>query len=264
MTLLNKIIENQANLMQHVLDVKRCLQNLTKDVENLKNRNTESVPSSVVEKDSKEVPDIWKFPKIGNQQELLDFENKIEVDLPFKNVCLNGLKKEIGPVTGKGNHECALMLDRLIFTNEFWSSTAWTGGRKKAKREMNASMSTDATESASSPDVQTGTSSNVQSDTQFNAASDMQSEQTSSTSSDIQSDSATDNTNDNSSEDSNSKFAFSQHVRFIDFFKQLMHYLTQATMSETEMKRFVQSRSRNAFYKPLSNRMPGARCRLKK
>lgn len=240
MAMMKKILENQSQLLSHVLDLKNGIKNLSSDFEKLKGKLKGKFPveTDPLPQQEPTIPELWKFTKIQNEKDFIDFQNRIEVDQTFKNECIIKMKDGVGSMVGISCYDCALKLDRIIFTNNFWTSTAWTGGRNKAKKRKidSADQNTDDTDQ------------NADENTDHNA-NNAQNEQL-----------------EESSEESsnNSKFAFSKHQRFMEFFKQLILYVNGQTLTDDDYKKFVQSRARNSFYQPKTARKPVGRIKTQK
>lgn len=116
--------------MSIALDNKKRIQNLEKILTETKPAEIATNASSL----SVELPDgLWNHPLIETEKDLIDFEVKIEADEAYKNTCLDSVSSITGPMNGKTAYECALILERKMFKNSFWSLTAWTGGRDKKK-----------------------------------------------------------------------------------------------------------------------------------
>lgn len=238
--LLKKIIENQANLVSHVLDLKQNLKNLTTEFNNFKTKTLESsAVSNIAQKEPSIVPELWKFTKLDCENDLIEFEKKIQTEHAFKHDCLTRLKSEIGSVAGKTSYDCALMLDRIIFTNKFWSSTAWTGGRKAKKRNAVGEVVGNSDQESESKNTEESSEVVESKEGEHQGESEEKHEEESAT--------------------KGNKFVFSEHITFIDFFKQLVLFVNGSVLPENELKKFVQSRSRNAFYSPKTVRATGGR-----
>ncbi|KAF5278515.1 hypothetical protein FQR65_LT15664 [Abscondita terminalis] len=83
--------------------------------------------------------DVWKFTVIASEEELINFEKKIDSDASFLLKCIQDFIENIDnqhTSAGKKCYDCALLLDRHIFTNAFWSQTAWTGELSTRKQQF--------------------------------------------------------------------------------------------------------------------------------
>lgn len=162
-----------------------------------------------------EIPVIWKFQKISNEKDLIAFEAEIGNNHCFRAECITNFVQTLGKMVGdtaKIRKDCALLLDREIFANEFWTYTAWTGGRVSRKRKSISGNTPKHANKFDSLDILAA-----------------------------------------------KKFAFSTHIEFIEFFKQTIKAMTSSTLTNDEMKNFVQERSKNSFYEPKTNRKPSSK-----
>lgn len=223
-----KILSNQRTQIKNQEKIYGKMSALSHKVDQISKRLNEidnGSKSKAIVETLPNLPDVWHFPMINSEQELIGFEKNIEQNPDFRTECVKGLIDSVGLQPGRTNNDCALILDRRIFSNSFWTATAWTGGRAK-KRKV-----------ASDNSDESGVQSALDGDSEENTEH---------------------------VEDRNVKFAFSVHKTMINFIQQVIAGITKTSMSDTEVKIFVQSRSRNAFYEPKTDRLPTTRRKVPK
>lgn len=251
-TLLFKIIGNQAELLKHVLDVKKGLQTLAKNFENFKKSASQQTSTMTSEQT---VPQLWKFTSIGSEEDLVKFEDQIKSDDVFKNECLIGFKKEIGAGFGKTPYDCVLVLSRKVFADEFWKTTAWTGGRGRKNKKQETDNGTENTVAPTEESSEGGPSSSV--------ASSVNAQETVGDAANVPE--METNTNQSEAEaNPKRKFSFSVHKICIDFLKQLVFFISGAVLTDSDMQTCVQCRTRNASQLKTSNRLSIGRTKKNK
>jgi len=124
------IIANQSQMMMNIIDIKQSIRELQN------NRKIDKIVESAkpVIKSTPKAP----FELITSEEDLNDFEEKLQNDENFKNAALIYLLSSVGnqKYKCKSGQDCAYLFDPLIFASEFWALTAWTGGRQRRNQQM--------------------------------------------------------------------------------------------------------------------------------
>lgn len=145
------IINNQTSLANRIINIEKSMQDISSQIFNLstwiKNNPVSSRPqSSMSAMSSASNVSITTEPSapivinlIANESDLLEFEKSIE-DVSYRSIMVDHFAKMFSGVmkvlniepgdTSKLTLSMALQLERKMFTEGFWSTTAWTGGRK--------------------------------------------------------------------------------------------------------------------------------------
>lgn len=147
------IITNQENLAKRIINLEKGLQGINSQLFNLASwikNNPNSRPQSAMSafsstsnmsSTSVDIPSapVVAFKLIDDENDLVAFETAIEnesyrLKMVDHFVKLLGVKSLLADQqlneAIKPKRSVALQLERKIFTESFWSKTAWTGGRK--------------------------------------------------------------------------------------------------------------------------------------
>lgn len=138
------IIKNQKAIMSDIVSLRKGMDQMYSAFVEIKSLLTKlGASSSLSSSDTSSSTTAFEFIPIVNEQDLIKCEEKI-VDREYRIDC----KKKFQSLIGVGkpaymSRSIALQLLDLMFTNKFWSCTAWTGGRKqKSSKDDNDTQST--------------------------------------------------------------------------------------------------------------------------
>lgn len=130
--LFQTIINNQRMFAKKFISIEKGmqemfsqLQNMSAAISSLSNRSSaQSTQSS-----SSDPTELIDFRKIHDQDSLIEFEKSIE-DRNCRKKMVDYFFSTIGKCNNVPLRSAALLIDQKMFTESFWSTTAWTGGRK--------------------------------------------------------------------------------------------------------------------------------------
>lgn len=132
------VFSNQQVLMTRIMNVEQLIKNQSKEIKERLDLIL-AIVSGGAEKNAAAAVDEaepdWNFDQINNEDELTAFVHKLESGEGAKLVIAFAAKIGKKANTERSRMDCALQIDRLIFTRAFWTKTAWSGGRPTKNTE---------------------------------------------------------------------------------------------------------------------------------
>lgn len=128
-TFLQTIINNQEMMSKKLITLEKGMQEMFAQLQNLSSMMS-SLSSSSNTVMSHDVNEQVEFEKIGDENALEQFEEKIEKDASYRKKLIVHFSSDIGKSINCPMRTVALSVDKKMFTECFWAGTAWTGGRK--------------------------------------------------------------------------------------------------------------------------------------
>lgn len=133
--ILEIIISNQENMAKRIVKVEKGMQEIFTSIQNLTSLLTNNQVflsrhgslTSINSNMSNDVP--IEYNLISDENELNAFEKAIEVPT-YRKRMIEYFSIAIGLKQKVASRSAALQLERKMFNERFWSTTAWTGGRK--------------------------------------------------------------------------------------------------------------------------------------
>lgn len=117
------MVLNQRTIAKEVLTIKQGVQELYKRNMNFENRPTPQPPAVV------ETNMTSSFVKLVDEQSLNSFEAQIQ-DANYRLQLIDSLLASIGKNhRDLSSRNIALQVEAKLMKGEFWTTTAWTGGR---------------------------------------------------------------------------------------------------------------------------------------
>lgn len=123
--LLQTIISNQEVMTKRLIKLEKGMQEIFSQLQNVTGMVSSNCSSSEI---NTEIQPIV-FNKIDDENELVEFEKTID-DRNNRKKMLDYFVSVIGKCNNAPVRSVALQLEQKMFTELFWSRTAWTGGRK--------------------------------------------------------------------------------------------------------------------------------------
>lgn len=124
------IINNQEGIAKRLLKIEKGMEEIFSQLQNLFSAvSTLTSSSHSMAKATGNENETIEFEKINDENDLIEFEKSIE-DRKRRKVMMEYFVDIIGKFNNDASvRSIALKLDQKIFTESFWSKTAWTGGR---------------------------------------------------------------------------------------------------------------------------------------
>lgn len=118
---------NQENILKRVITVEKGMQEMFSLLQNVAGMMSASKtsPSNSAEDDS------IVFNQIDDENSLMEFEKTVE-DVNVRKKIINHFVRSIGKSINAPARSVALQVEQQMFTQSFWSKTAWTGGRNSS------------------------------------------------------------------------------------------------------------------------------------
>lgn len=129
-TFLQTIINNQEMMSKKLITLEKGMQEMFAQLQNLSSMMSSLSSQSIPSSKSHDVNEQVEFEKIGDENALEQFEEKIEKDASYRKKLIVHFSSIIGKSINAPIRTVALSVDKKMFTESFWAGTAWTGGRK--------------------------------------------------------------------------------------------------------------------------------------
>lgn len=130
--LFRTIINNQSMFAKKLISMEKGMQEMFGQLQNIgaaisSLSNSSSAQST--QSTSSNATELIDFQKIHDEDSLIEFEKNIE-DRNCHKKMIDYFVSTIGKCNNVPLRSVALLIDQKMFTDSFWSTTAWTGGRK--------------------------------------------------------------------------------------------------------------------------------------
>lgn len=127
--LLHTIINNQEMIAKRLIKLEKGMQEIFSQLQNVAGMVSSFSSSGSSTSETCTEKEAIVFQKIDDEDGIIEFEKTIE-DRNNRKKMIDYFVSVIGKCNNVPTRSIALQLEQKMFTESFWTKTAWTGGRK--------------------------------------------------------------------------------------------------------------------------------------